>query len=225
MQGGRVIDPIPDIPHDGTVLLQHVDDLFFLVRFHLCKHIRFADSLTQRFVAERPHFETRHDLGHGNTDSLTDRRRHGFVIAGNDLQADTQLLQFFQRLTSISFGRVSENQKTQKSHLPLIRLAHVSNLVPPNGQAQHSQAFATHPSELVLDRSPLRSQISQFTRRGLHGATDFQNGSQSSLRHQYLFPVHHKPHAQPLTNEVVRNLIQFLDPLRREDIGTGSLRH
>ena len=117
MQGGCIVDPIPQIPDHTACLLERQDDPLFLVRFNLSKNIDVRDSLNQSLVTEMHQFRAGQDQRLGQSDMSGNIGGDQGIVTGDHFQFDPETIQFLNSLSHIGFRGIVQDDETDKRHL------------------------------------------------------------------------------------------------------------
>ena len=155
MQGRRIVDAVAEIADGVAGPLQGADDPLLLLRVDLDEEIGPRREVPQRLVLERRElFAGEHRLG-VEADGLRQMRRHVAIVAADHLDADAEPVEVVDRALRIRLGRVVEDEKAAKGHVPFV-VAVVVRLHghPARGHGQNTEAFGALGLE---DRLELRA--------------------------------------------------------------------
>jgi hypothetical protein len=112
VQRRHIIDSVADVPDNVPGFLEREDQALLLARFDLSENIDFARLPHERGVAHRLNVAPGEDLLGVQTDLLRQIRGDQDIVAGNDLQSNTEIAQFAQGRFDPGFRRIRESDQS-----------------------------------------------------------------------------------------------------------------
>ncbi len=209
MKGWSVVDSIAKKANRIAGVAQSHDDSFFLARLNFGKNINCIYPWRQRAVSQLHDFFSRQDL----RIAAQNRARNGsgdvFVVTGNNLQGDAEILQLLDRLNHSRLRWIEKDMQRQKRHFRFTMLIDGGNGPEvPVRNSERAKTLATQNFNLTLDLA-LHLTDGAWSGSKCDGGAHLQHVVDRAFRNHEVAAVFGDQNAEPLAREVVRHFVDL----------------